>query len=513
MEKKEFETLYSTFLEFEKEYLLVSRILWMLYYDLQTQLPEKGTKYREEQMNYLQSKLQSLVKDNHIFEVIESLLSFETLKELEKRNLELWRKKILRESILPSDFYNEFELLKLQTISIWKKGRENNSSKEYISNLKKILDFKQKEFELLKEHYPNKTLYEYYLDQFEPEITIKELDACFSTLKPKLIDLYQKIISSNNSLESFKENKELQLSKESQKKIIDFLISKLIKDTSVFNYGETVHPFMIPLGDNDFRITTAFREDPLFSISSTIHECGHTLYEIGISKYFQHSQLQEVPSMGLHESQSLFWESYICSSKDFLKSFFPIFKKYYTQEFPNTTLTFDEFYVIYNSVKGNLIRIEGDEVTYGLHIIIRYEIEKGLFDGTYTIEDIEEIWNKKYVECFGKKPKSLKEGFMQDSHWSDGSFGYFPTYLLGRIFASHMFKKIQEDLGKEVFEKDISSMDFTHIKHWLEHNIWKFGNSKSSLEIMKKIIKNPLSVEHYYSYLYEKYSDIYSLQK
>ena len=265
------------------------------------------------------------------------------------------------------------------------------------------------------------------------------------------------------------------------------------------------HPFTIRIGTNDTRITTNFRDNPLFSFGSSMHEAGHALYELGLPEEHQFNVLCDSPSTGLHESQSRFWENMIGKNKPFWKRYF----KKFSQEF-NLGEDFEQWFREVNEIFPGKIRIESDEIHYCLHIIMRSEIEIGLIEGTIDVKDLPEIWNKKMKEYFDVTPKNMKEGVLQDMHWSDGSFGYFPTYALGSIYAAQIYEAIEKDFPE--IEKDIEKGNYSEILLWLRKNIHYHGRKLLAEDIIKNITGSGLNVDCYLNYLNNKYQEIYKFE-
>ena len=263
-----------------------------------------------------------------------------------------------------------------------------------------------------------------------------------------------------------------------------------------------MHPFTISIGYNDVRITTSFKKgNPLVSIFATIHESGHALYELGLPQdTYKYTVISEAPSLGIHESQSRFWENMIGRSKEFWRYFTPIIKK---------TAGDIEWYRIVNQVKPSPIRVEADELTYSLHIILRFELERKLIEDKIEVEDLPEIWNQRMDKLLGITPKNDREGVLQDMHWSEGNIGYFPTYAIGNIYAAQLFQKLLEEKPeiKEEMEKGI----FTSILEWLRNNIHRYGRMMTADEIIKNTCGEGLKAEMFISYLEDKYFDLYEI--
>jgi carboxypeptidase Taq len=263
------------------------------------------------------------------------------------------------------------------------------------------------------------------------------------------------------------------------------------------------------MGDNDVRITTNFgRKGPLFSFFSTVHEAGHALYELNMPKEeFKDTVISDSPSLGLHESQSRFWENMIGRSKPFWKLFYPVFKQEIS--YLKNSVNIDEWYKYVNLVKPSLIRVEADELTYCLHVILRFELEVGLMEDKFSVASLPQLWNEKMNEILGVTPKNDLEGVLQDMHWSGGSIGYFPTYAIGSIYSSQIFKKISE-VNKNL-NQEIEKGYFTNIIKWLQENIHKYGRLFTADEIIKKACGEGLNSRVYVDYLKDKYYNIYDI--
>ena len=270
---------------------------------------------------------------------------------------------------------------------------------------------------------------------------------------------------------------------------------------------ESSHPFSTSFHNNDIRITT--RIDKNFfpsNISTTLHEGGHSLYQRQLPEKYFGTPLAEPVSFGIHESQSRWWETFIGKSYSFNKFFLEEIKKEFKGSFSHIKL--EDYYKGINKVSPSFIRVEADEVTYSLHIIIRYEIEKELISGKMTVDDIPSVWNEKTKKYLNITPPSDDLGCLQDIHWSLGYIGYFPSYSLGNIYAACFFKKFVKDFPsyKELIEKGY----LYFINNWLYENIHKHGRKYSALDLIKKVTLDEFSSEPYLTYLNEKYSDIYS---
>jgi carboxypeptidase Taq len=270
---------------------------------------------------------------------------------------------------------------------------------------------------------------------------------------------------------------------------------------------ETLHPFTNGINSNDVRITTAYDESLLLSnIYSVMHEAGHALYELGQDPKLNGTSLFGGTSMGIHESQSRFMENYLGRSYAFTKKLYSIISKEFPQEFKDITV--DDLYYYANYVSDQFKRTEADELTYPIHILIRYEVEKDLFNKRISVDQISDRFNELFYEYLGKTPRDMIEGAFQDVHWSSG-FGYFPTYALGNAYAAQFMHTMEKTLD---FDTLMENGDFKSINKWLDENIHKYGKSKKNLEIVKLATGEDFNPKYYIDYLKNKFEKIYNIK-
>lgn len=270
----------------------------------------------------------------------------------------------------------------------------------------------------------------------------------------------------------------------------------------------SVHPFCTSFNPGDVRITTRFDPNDFSSaLFSCIHEAGHAMYEQNIDPRLLGTTLCDGTSMGIHESQSRYWENMVGRSLPFWQHFYGDLQKAFPNQFAGVSV--EQFYRAINQVTPSFIRTEADELTYNLHVMIRYEIEKGLINQTIEVGDLPTIWNEKMKEYLGIVPESDKVGVLQDVHWSGGSFGYFPTYSLGNVYAAQFAHVMQEQISG--YNDLIASGQFEPIRQWLKENIHQYGKMKSPGEIVKAITGEGTNATYLMNYLEKKYSEIYKL--
>jgi carboxypeptidase Taq len=351
------------------------------------------------------------------------------------------------------------------------------------------------------------TPYDALLDIFEPKMTSKEITKVFDELQEGLVSLLRKCESSPKQPDTSILTRKVPI--EVQRKIATALAEAVQYDVTSKNAGgridETEHPFTTGYYD-DVRITTHYYEN-LFasSVFSVLHEAGHALYEQGLSRQWMYQPVGTGCSSGLHESQSRFVENIIGRSREFWAYFLPKLEELTGKTLSDLDL--DKFVHAINQVKRSKIRVEADEVTYGLHIIARFNIERDLFADKIAVKELPEIWNQSYKDYLGVKIENDSEGAMQDTHWANGYYGYFPTYALGNIYSGQILTAMEKDLPN--WRKQLEKGNFAETRQWLIRNVHSQGNLYDPAELIKKISGKELTVKPYLNYLNAKYSRLY----
>ena len=484
----------------------INSALAVLHWDQEVFMPSKGAALRAATI----SNLAGILHEKFISKDFAALLKKAKAK-LDDGNLddeesaivrELWRE-YERQKKLPVAFVKEMAQICSEGHNVWIKAREKADFKIFLPYLKKIVALKRKEAKLVGY---KKSPYDALLDTYEPYSTSEEISMIFEELKNFLVPFLKKIEKSKAKISpkilsgNFPIEQQKQFNEEVAKKIgFDFEAGRL--DTSV-------HPFSTGFHPNDVRITTRFRKDDLFSsLFSTIHETGHALYEQGLVTKKFGTPLGESISHGIHESQSRMWENTVARSNNFWKYFYPKLQKKFPKPFAR--IKFEDFYCAINFVEPSLIRVEADEVTYSLHIILRFEIEKELIEGSIEVEDLPKIWNAKMKEYLGVKVPSDANGVLQDVHWSGGGIGYFPSYTLGNLYAAQFYNTAKKDIIN--LEKEIAAGEFGHLRQWLRKKIHIHGKMYSADGLVREVTGEPLTSQYFIDYLKEKYGEIYKI--
>ncbi|MDQ0245326.1 carboxypeptidase Taq [Bacillus fengqiuensis] len=495
------------FMDYVKKMTAYNEAIGVMFWDLRTGAPKKGVEQRSEVIGMLSSEVFNMSTSEEMAAFLTELNTEEAkghTSELTKKMLAECQKEYDRNKKIPAAEYKEYIILSSKSESAWEEAKERSDFAMFQPYLEQIVEYKKKFVEYWG-YEGNK--YNTLLDMYEPGVTVEVIDRVFEQLRERIVPLVQQIANSPNKPDiSFLYRS---FPKEQQREFSRAILKELGYDFQAGRLDETVHPFATGLNPGDVRITTKYDEsDFRTAIFGTIHECGHALYEQNISKALIGTNLCDGTSMGIHESQSLFFEKFIGKNYSFWKRNYDVLKQYTPGQFDNVSL--DDFYRAVNESKPSLIRIEADELTYPLHIMIRYEIEKGLINGEMEVKDLPQIWNDKYEEYLGIRPESDAEGVLQDVHWSGGDFGYFPSYALGYMYAAQLKQAILKDLPD--FDQLIEQGKVDEIRQWLTYHIHQYGKTKQPLEILQDVTGEGLNAQYLIDYLEEKYRRIYQIQ-
>ncbi|MDC3424746.1 carboxypeptidase M32 [Aquibacillus sp. 3ASR75-11] len=496
----EIKQIEQQFLDYLKQQNAYEEALSLMYWDLRTKAPKKGAEQRAEVIGFLSQKMHELSTSDEMKSYIDQLKGV-TDNAIIQKSVEVCEEEYEKNNKIPNDEFKAYKMLQSKAESIWEEAREQSDFSLLQPYLEKLVAYNKKfaTYWGYEDH-----IYDALLHQYEPGVTTKTLDRVFPELRKELTALLNKIKKS--TVQPDPSILQHAFNKENQQAFSLEILERMGYDFEAGRLDETVHPFAISLNPNDVRVTTRYDEDDFrMAVFGTIHEGGHALYEQNIDKKLALTPLATGTSMGIHESQSLFWENFVARNEGFWTNHFDLFKSYAPAAFQHLTL--DEFYPAINEVKPSFIRIEADELTYSLHIMIRYELEKALISGEIEVKDLPRLWNDKMEEYLGIRPSSDKEGVLQDIHWSAGNFGYFPSYALGYMYAAQFHHTLKQELD---VDQIIKKGDFEQIKAWLTKHIHKYGKMKKPLAILEDVTHEPLNPSYLVSYLTDKYSRIYN---
>ncbi|WHY84389.1 carboxypeptidase M32 [Neobacillus novalis] len=491
------------FLEYVKKMSAYNEALGLIYWDLRTGAPKQGAAQRSEVIGMLSSEVFKMSTSEEMAAYIANL-SKQQMSETTRKILEECKKEYDRNKKIPAEEYKEFVILQSRAETVWEEAKEKADFALFSPYLEKLVAM-TKQFVSYWGHEKNK--YDVLLDMYEPGMTMDVLDQVFGELREKIVPLVKQIAESAQKPKTdflFEE-----FPKENQREFSLKILEKMGYNFNAGRLDETVHPFATGLNPGDVRVTTNYDEtDFRTAVFGTIHEGGHALYEQNVSKDLIGTPLCSGTSTGIHESQSLFYENIVGRSFSFWQNNYELLKTYASGQFDQVEM--EDFYRAVNESKPSFIRIEADELTYPLHVIIRYEIEKGLFNDEIEVNDLPRIWNDMYEEYLGIRPENNAQGVLQDVHWAGGSFGYFPSYALGYMYAAQFKHKMLEELPN--FDQLVAEGDLLPIKDWLTEKIHRFGKMKKPLEILNDVTGEGLNAKYLIDYLYEKYGKVYQLK-
>ena len=477
----------------------------VLGWDQETYMPKGGIQDRADQLSTLNKISHEKFTSPQIGELIKELKS--EINSLGNESNDVRLIKVLNRTYnkavkVPSSLVAETSKACSIGQQAWAEARSKSDFNLFKPCLKRIVELK-KEYARLFSPYDN--IYDPLLDDFEPGLKTADLKKVFNELRPQQVKLIQQIIGKKEADNSFlfKEydvDKQWMLGKRA--------ITKFGYDWNNGRQDKTAHPFTTNFGINDVRITTRMDKNYLpMALFGTIHEAGHAMYEQGISQELRRTPLARGASMAIHESQSRLWENIVGRSKAFWTYFYPELQKTFSKNLSDISL--DKFYKGINKVKPSRIRVEADEATYNLHIMLRMEIEIGLMEETINVADLPSMWNSKMEEYLGIIPENDEVGVLQDIHWSMGAIGYFSTYTLGNLVSAQVWQKINQDIPDISFQ--IAKGEFPALLGWLRKNIHIHGAKFEPQELVQRITDSTITPAPYIKYLYEKYGEIYSL--
>lgn len=488
------------FREMIKEKKIIDSMLALLQWDLETQAPKGGYKLISEMIGELSLKSYNLTTSKEFLETLKDLKkNSEKLDGVTKREIEILEEEVEKIKVIPSEEYKMYSELTAKAQGIWELARENNDFESFAPILEQIFNFNRKfiEYRGIKDD-----VYSEILNDYEKGMNIKKLDNFFIELKKEIVPLLKEI---NKNKRDFENKIKFEVSESVQKLFSKEILEYIGFDLEKGILSESAHPFTLTVNKDDVRLTTRYLKSlPFSSVFSTIHEGGHGIYEQGVAEELRETILSDGASMGIHESQSRFYENIIGRSKEF---WFGILEKSKFKYNELSKLSLEEIYKGINEVSPSLIRVEADELTYSLHIMIRYEIEKGILSGKYLVKDLPEVWNKKMNEYLGVIPTTDSEGVLQDVHWSCGLIGYFPSYALGNVYSLQILNAMKKDIN---IEGALERGELKKIKEWLGEKIHRYGKLKTPKEIMVSVTGEELNPEYYIEYLKEKYKNIYN---
>jgi carboxypeptidase Taq len=485
----------------------------VLSWDQETHMPAGGGEARAEQI----AVLQGIAHDKLVSPDIERLLAATvdpTTGQAVDQPGDLWdepSRSLLREILrdfsrakkLPSDFVIRLSRETSLAQQVWAEAKEQNNFRQFLPNLRTVLALKREETEYL--GYKTSP-YDALLDVYEPGSTIATLRPLFAQMKARLVPLLKRVTQSPNQIDD-----SILRHSYDQARQLEFGRLVLIAMGYDFERGRldlSAHPFTTSFHPTDVRVTTRVHEHELQScLFSCIHEGGHGLYDQGLDQRYFGTPLGESVSLGIHESQSRMWENCVGRSRAFWQFFYPILQQTFHHQLRGIDL--EHFYAAINCVKPSFIRVEADELTYNLHIMLRFEIEQDLIEGRTQPDDLPGIWNQKMQDYLGITPPTDAEGVLQDVHWSFGAFGYFPTYTLGNLYSVQFFEQAKLEIPH--LDDEIAAGQLLVLRRWLEQKIHRWGRMFTPDHLAQRVTGKSINPEPFLTYLEKKYGELYKL--
>jgi len=504
----DFEKLYQKLVDTSRETAVLSSIQMQLEWDQETYMPSSSIDLRSKQLEMLAHFVHKSATSPKFKKLLGSLVDLKhgtyassDFNHEQLANLREWRRDYLRTAKLPASFVRKFANTTSHALHAWSEAKKASRFKLFLPHLDKIIQLNRKKADLLGYHdHPYNAL----LDLYEPEMTITELTPIFAKLKLALMNLLREIQTKPVPHTDFL----LKHYPPQQQMVFAHLLLKAMGfPPERSRLDLSMHPFCsgTPL---DLRMTThVHHENPMANFFAVLHEGGHGLYCLGRPAERFGEPLSESVSLGVDESQSRFWETIIGHSLPFWRNFYPLLQ----EEFPDQLggIDLESFHRAINYVRPSFIRIHADEVTYSLHIIVRFELEKAFIEGNLKPKELPEAWNEKMREYLGIVPSKDSEGCLQDIHWAMGMMGYFPTYTLGNLYAAQLFQTLQKTFPD--WETKIAHGDLSFLREWLKEKVHKYGRRYPPKELMHKATGQPLSEQPYIAYLENKYRSLYDL--
>lgn len=499
---------YEQLLERSKELIILQSIYGIVNWDLETNMPPRGLLLRSEQLGLIQKMVHRMGTNPEVGKLIElAEKDSASLNEAQQRNLYLTKREYDAQTKVPEELVGQIARERTIALETWKKAKATNNWKLFEPQLKKMVDLASQYSAILGQVRNIPILYDAMLDQFERGMRSVQVSKIFGELREKLVPLASKCADASTNIDSSFLDKVVPI--DVQRKIATDLATVVGYDTVSDNAGgridEVEHPFTGGYYD-DVRITVKYHEDNVSSmIYAILHEAGHALYEQNLNQEWKYKALGQAASYGIHESQSRFIENNLGRSREFINSYLPKLNEFTGGLYSG--ISAEDFTKAMNLVEPSLIRIEADEVTYSLHIIIRYEIERDLFADKISVSELPQIWNERYEEYLGIKVPDDTNGVLQDTHWGAGYFGYFPSYAMGNIYDGMWIEKLVKEVPNWLNE--VEKGNTTPAIQWMMKNVHQYASLYDPPDLVKKITGKETTAEPFLQYLENKYSNLF----
>lgn len=476
----------------------------LVSWDMDTTAPKNGMEKLIGTLGFLSEKEFHLRTADEYGKLLSDLSEpeeYEQLDEAMKLTVTRYRKKYEENKRVPADFFTAYVEARARSRQAWQEAKRASDYSTFCPHLQTMIDMTK---QMTAYEHPGEEVYEALLHEYEPGMDSAAIDALFDELKQELVPLVQAISEKQQPDSSVFEG---HYDINAQKKLQNLLLEYIGFESASGTTGETEHPYTTTISFGDVRVTNHFHEDEAINaMFSAIHEGGHAIFEQGIDPAYAQTAAADVEMMGLHESQSRFFENILGRNINFWK---PIYDKVGECLPKFQEISLERFYREINRVQCSMIRTEADEVTYAFHVILRYELERAIFRDGVTAEELPALWNQKMQELLGICPKDDAEGILQDMHWSEGAFGYFPSYLLGTIYDGMLLEAVEAELGS--IDEILAEGRILEITRWLNEKIHRHGAMYTSREMIQRVCGKEVSARPIIKHFKEKYTRIYEL--
>ena len=477
----------------------------VLGWDHRTQMPRNGATARSEQLGTLTKIVHTMFAAPEIGKLLDEAEPWaeeQGYDSLEASFVRVVRRDYDKLVRVPPELSAELSRTSAIAEPVWQEARKESDWAKFQPYLEKIVELRRQYVDCFE---PADEDYDHLLDIYEPGMKTAEVRAVFDELKEGLVPLIAEVAERADAVDDSFLIGDFPI--DEQKRVEGKILEDFGFTPDSWRLDETVHPFATRSGMDDIRLTTRHREDNMHSIFSSMHEFGHGIYEYGGDRAFARTPLARGASLALHESQSRMWENLVGRSRPFWQHYFPLVQDAFSSQLNGTDA--EGFYRAVNRVKPSLIRIDSDEATYNLHIILRFELEQEMITGRLAAADVPEAWDAKVMEYLGIEVPDVADGALQDTHWAGGSIGYFSTYALGNVASAQLWERISEDIP-DVYEQ-IGRGEFTPLREWLREHVHQHGRKYMPQELLKRVTGSGLDPQPLLAYLRRKLGEIYGL--
>ena len=489
---------YEQFLKSVKRIANVKGAGQLLKWDQQVMMPKGGTPARSQQTSVLSAIAHEELVSDEMEDHLERLDSAD-LNDDQQAIVREIRRQYDRKTAVPTDLVEKITETTSEADSAWKEAKADNNFDAFAPTLEKLVDLKREYAAYID---PERDPYEVLFEEYDPYIGLDTVQAVLETLREELVPLIDDLQDADVDLTNpFTNTYDI----DDQEALVRDALSKLDYDWDRGRLDTSAHPFSIG-NQFDARVTTRFgKEDPLQAVTGTVHEFGHASYTLGLPDEQYGTPLGEHRGLIIHESQSRLWENHVSRSKAFWEHLSPTVNDYL-----GTNATAQDMYEAVNQIyPDNLIRVQADELTYHMHIVLRFEIERDLIRGNLDIEEVPAVWNDKMEEYLGVRPETDAEGCLQDNHWAHGYFGYFPTYSLGSVLAAQLFAAAETELGN--LDDRIREGDFESVATWLRENVHRHGQRYTTDELIEQATGEEFTADYFVEYAHRKFGALYGI--